>query len=221
MGAESQPPSGGEVIDGAGKTLLPGFIDSHTHAFGDALQRALVFGVTTELDMFTDHRFAATMRAEQASAAGAPRRADLFSAGTLVTAPGGHGTQYGMTIPTVSSPGDVDAFVDARIAEGSDYIKIVYDDGSTYGMRTIPTVSRETMAAAIAAAKRRGKLALVHIGSKRAAEEALDAGASGLVHIFADEAPDAAFVQRAIAAKAFVIPTLSVNESTSGARQRR
>jgi imidazolonepropionase-like amidohydrolase len=215
VSAESEPPSGAQVVDGAGKTLLPGFIDSHTHAFGDALQRALVFGVTTELDMFTEHRFAASMRAEQASAAGAPRRADLFSAGTLVTAPGGHGTQYGMTIPTVSGPGDVDAFVDARIAEGSDYIKIVYDDGSTYGMRTIPTVSRETMAAAIAAAKRRGKLALVHVGSKRAAEEALDAGASGLVHVFADEAPDAALVQRAITAKAFVIPTLSVNESTA------
>jgi imidazolonepropionase-like amidohydrolase len=216
VSAHTQPPSGAQVIDGSGKTLLPGFIDSHTHSFGDALQRALVFGVTTELDMFTEHRFAAAMRAGQASAAGAPRRADLFSAGTLVTAPGGHGTQYGMTIPTVSGPADVDAFVDARIAEGSDYIKIVYDDGSTYGMRTIPTVSRETMAAAIAAAKRKGKLALVHVGSRRAAEEALDAGASGLVHIFADEAPDAAFVQRAIAAKAFVIPTLSVNESTAG-----
>jgi imidazolonepropionase-like amidohydrolase len=217
VSAESQPPSGAEVIDGAGKTLLPGFIDSHTHAFGDALQRALVFGVTTELDMFTEHRFAAAMRAEQMSAGGAPRRADLFSAGTLVTAPGGHGTEYGMTIPTVSSPADVEAFVDARIAEGSDYIKIVYDDASTYGVRTIPTISRETMAATIAAAKRRGKLAVVHVGSKRAAEEALDAGASALIHIFADEPPDAPFVARAIAAKAFVIPTLSVNESTTGA----
>ena len=58
-------PAGVESIAGDGRTLLPGLIDAHTHAFGDALERALVFGVTTELDMFTDHRFAATMRAEQ------------------------------------------------------------------------------------------------------------------------------------------------------------
>jgi imidazolonepropionase-like amidohydrolase len=211
-----RPPSGATAVDGAGKTLLPGLIDAHTHAFGDALERALVFGVTTEMDMFTDHRMAAALRKEQASAGGAPRRADLFSAGTLLTAPGGHGTEYGMAIPTVSSPADVDAFVEARIAEGSDYIKIVYDDGRTYSMRTIPTVSRDTMAAAIRAAKRRDKLAVVHIGSKREADDALDAGASALIHLFADEPPDAAFVERVINAKAFVIPTLSVNESSEG-----
>jgi imidazolonepropionase-like amidohydrolase len=211
-----RPPPGATVVDGAGKTLLPGLIDAHTHSWADALERALVFGVTTELDMFTEHRFAAAMRSAQESTAGAPRRADLFSAGTLLTAPGGHGTEYGMTIPTVSGPADVEAFVDARIAEGSDYIKIVYDDARTYGMKTIPTISRETLAAAIAAAKRRGKLAVVHIGSKQDAEDALDAGASALIHIFADVAPDAAFVDRAVRAKAFVIPTLSVNESTTG-----
>jgi len=55
--------------------------------------------------------------------------ADLRSAGTLVTAPGGHGTVYGLSIPTLSSPEQAQAFVDALIAEGSDYIKIVYDNG--------------------------------------------------------------------------------------------
>ena len=65
-------PAGVEAIAGEGRTLLPGFIDAHTHAFGDALERALVFGVTTELDMFTDHRFAAAMRSEQQQAGGAP-----------------------------------------------------------------------------------------------------------------------------------------------------
>src|SRR5688572_15281202 len=48
----SKAPPMVETIDGGGRTLLPGFIDAHTHAFGDALERALVFGVTTELDMF-------------------------------------------------------------------------------------------------------------------------------------------------------------------------
>lgn len=208
-------PAGVVEIDGSGRTLLPGLIDAHTHAFGDALERALGFGVTTELDMFTDHNFARTMRAAQSAPGGAPARADLFSAGTLVTAPKGHGTEYGMPIPTLSSAADAAAFVDARLAEESDYIKIVYDDGASYGM-TIPTISRETMAATIAAARARGKLALVHTGSQGAAIEALDAGASGLIHLFADSAPEPTFAGKARRAGVFVTPTLSVIESTTG-----
>ena len=64
VGASIAPPADGEIVDAAGKTLLPGFIDAHTHVFGDALREALVFGVTTELDMFTDAHFARALRAE-------------------------------------------------------------------------------------------------------------------------------------------------------------
>jgi imidazolonepropionase-like amidohydrolase len=209
---ENAPP-GIEVIDGAGRTLLPGLIDAHTHAFGDALQRALVFGVTTELDMFTDHNFAAAMRKEQ-SAGGAPGRADLYSAGTLVTAPGGHGTEYGLKIPTLTSPADAPAFVQARIAEGSDYIKIVYDSASS--RPRMPTIDLETMRATIAAAKRANKLAVVHIGARSSADEAIAAGASGLIHLFVNEAPGPDFAARVRAAGAFVTPTLSVLESVTG-----
>jgi imidazolonepropionase-like amidohydrolase len=203
------------TVSGEGRTLLPGLIDAHTHAFADALERALVFGVTTELDMFTDHRFAATARADQQKPDGALTRADLFSAGTLVTAPKGHGTEYGMPIPTLSSGADAAGFVDARIAEGSDYIKIVYDDGASYGLR-IATIDRETLQASIKAARARGKLAVVHIGSLRGADDAISAGASGLVHTFADASPDAAFIQRFAASRAFITPTLSVTESMTG-----
>jgi imidazolonepropionase-like amidohydrolase len=215
VGTDVTAPAGAQIIAGDGRTLLPGLIDSHTHAFGNALERALVFGVTTEMDMFTDVRFAADMRAAQRSPAGAPARADLWSAGTLVTCPGGHGTEYGMKIPIIAAASEAQAFVDARIAEGSDYITIVYDDGASYGLQ-IPTIGRDVLGAVVAAAKRRGKLAVVHIGARSGAEAAIDAGASGLVHLFADAAPDAGFVQRVVGAHAFVIPTLSVNESTTG-----
>src|SRR5690606_23063663 len=51
LGADLTSPDGVEVLDGAGRTLLPGFIDAHTHSWGDAQRDALRFGVTTELDM--------------------------------------------------------------------------------------------------------------------------------------------------------------------------
>ncbi|MFL6193078.1 MAG: amidohydrolase family protein [Thermoanaerobaculia bacterium] len=212
-------PAGAEVIDGSGATLLPGFIDSHTHAWGDVLERAIVFGVTTELDMFTDPAFGRQMRQEQATT-GAPGRADLYSAGILATVPGGHGTEYGMTIPTLTRPEEAQAWVDARIAEGSDYIKIVSEDGAPYGMKT-PTLDAATIAALVQAAHKRGKLAVVHVSGEDAAKAALEAGADGLVHIFTDRAPEPGFATLAARKKAFVIPTLTVVESTTGAASGR
>jgi len=214
IGPSLTAPAGAVTIDGRGKTLLPGLIDSHTHTFGDASKTALIFGVTTELDMFSDAAAARTARAEQA-AGKATDRADLFSAGTLVTVPKGHGTEYGMTIPTITEPDSAQAFVDARIAEGSDYIKLVYDDGHTYGM-SLPTLRKETMRAVIAAAHKRGKLAVVHIGDLAGARDAIDAGADGLVHLFVDREPDAEFGKFVAAHHAFVTPTLTVLMSITG-----
>jgi imidazolonepropionase-like amidohydrolase len=214
VGPKAAIPEGATVIDGAGGTLLPGFIDSHTHSWGDALVRALVFGVTTELDMFSDPQLAKAMRAEQAAPGGAPGRADLYSAGILATVPGGHGTEYGFEIPTLTRPDEAQAWVDARIAEGSDYIKIVDEDGSAYG-RKIPSLDKATIAALVKAAHARGKLAVVHVSSAAGARRAIEAGADGLAHIFADQAaPDLA--RLAVQHKAFVIPTLTVVESTTG-----
>ena len=54
IGKTLKVPSNLKSIDASGDTLLPGLIDSHTHAWGNALKEAEIFGVTTELDMFTD-----------------------------------------------------------------------------------------------------------------------------------------------------------------------
>lgn len=207
-------PAGATVVDGTGATLLPGLIDAHTHAFGDALQQALMFGVTTELDMFSDATEDARLRAEQ-RAGNVAGRADIYSAGTLVTVPKGHGTEYGFPIPTLASASAAQAFVDSRIAEGSDYIKIIYDNGSTYGI-TIPTLSKEELRAVVAAAHVRGKLAVVHIGSLSDAHDAIDAGADGLEHLFVDRAPESGFGAFVAAHHAFVVPTLAVLMSVTG-----
>ena len=214
VGKNLAVPADIKVIDGAGDTLLPGLIDSHTHAWGVALTEALPLGVTTEMDMFTAVEFMQAQKKAQAEGRGLDE-ADLFSAGTLATAPGGHGTEYGMTIPTLSSPAEAQAWVDARVAEGSDYIKIVLDDASTYGGHR-PTLSIETVKAVVDAAHKRGKLAVVHIGSQKDARDAINAGADALVHLFSDSAPGPDFGAFAASHHVFIIPTLSVLESVSG-----
>ncbi|MGA8806639.1 MAG: amidohydrolase family protein [Thermoanaerobaculia bacterium] len=212
-GANVAVPKDAKVIDGNGKTLLPGLIDSHTHVFPGSLERALRFGVTTELDMFTSLHTLDPLRAEQAKGP-VTNRADVYSAGTLVTVAGGHGSEY-FPIPTFRSGDDPQAFVDARIAEGSDYIKLIVETGEAYGMK-LPTLSKSDLTALIAAAHKRSKMAVVHISTLAGARDAIEAGADALVHIFADKTPDAGFGAFVAAHHAFVVPTLTVNESTTG-----
>src|SRR5215469_10598482 len=214
VGSDVKAPSDVITIDATGDTLLPGFIDSHTHAYGDGLKEALIFGVTTELDMFTDPHYAAGVKKAQAEGQDL-NLADLRSAGYLATVPGGHGTEYGMPVPTITSPSEAQARVDARIAEGSDYIKIIDDDAHAYGGHR-PTLTKETMKAIIDAAHRRGKLAVVHIGDQPGAKDAINAGADGLAHLFADSEPTVDFAALAEKHHVFIIPTLTVLESVSG-----
>jgi imidazolonepropionase-like amidohydrolase len=222
---------GQRVIDGTGDTLIPGLIDAHAHVFAARfLDESLVFGVTTDLDMFMDPKLASELRMGQQSDR-ARARADLFSAGICATSPGGHGTEYGMLIPTLSSPDEAQAWVDARIAEGSDYIKIIYERGGDAGDgHGRPSIDQATLRALIVAAHARGKLAVVHIHTEQQAIEALEANADGLAHLFnatgkavtgqdargdAGIVLDPSFVPLVVSHHAFIIPTFSVLESVA------
>lgn len=210
VGADLALPDGIEVVDGHGRTLLPGLIDAHTHSWGDAQRDALRFGVTAELDMFGDWNRIPALRAQRESL-DATMQADLWTAGATVTTEGGHGTQFGIPVPTLAADGDAAAFVAARVAEGSDYIKLIVEDFSTHSdARRLPTITPAQVTAAIAAAQAQGRLAVVHAASQADALHAVESGADGLVHVFHDVAASPAFVAAAKGAGSFVVPTLSV-----------
>ncbi|MEZ2347137.1 amidohydrolase family protein [Terriglobus sp. RCC_193] len=213
VGAEITIPPSAEVIDGRGKTLLPGLIDSHTHLgehlVREFLQDALAFGVTTELEMGGS---AASLKMRKEGCSGC---ADFLTAGTVITAPGGHPTQMaGSPMPMLSPTADVQVFVDQRIAEGSDYIKIIDE-------HQFPTFSPRRIEDIVIAAHRRNKLAVAHVGSQKEAVESLQAGVDGIAHVFADSPPDPKFAQMVLDHHAFVITTLTVFESLSAGGGKR
>ena len=201
-------------VDGRGRTLVPGLIDGHVHTLGGTLNDAVRFGVTTVLDQFADPQLAASKRAAR-DTLDRGNEADLFSAGMLATAAGGHGTQFGIPVEPLGDPDDAPAWVRARKAEGSDWIKIIHEDGSTFGM-DIATLDRHTIGALIAAAHDEGLRAVVHVSTLEHALEAVELGADGLVHVWSDALIDEAQAARIAAAGVFVVPTLSVTASMRG-----
>ena len=213
VGPDVAIPPSAQIIDGKGKTLLPGLFDAHTHlgvTQGEQFLRdALDFGVTTELEMFGSDAGLALKK--RMAAGGRQDIADLRTAGVGITVPHGHPTQMGgPTIPTLSPGDDVQAFVDARIAEGADYIKIIYE-------HAFPTLTKQQLEDVVAAAHRRNKLVVVHITRQSEARDAIEAGVDGLAHIFADSLPEPGFAEFAAQHHVFVIATLATIESVTAA----
>ena len=215
IGKDVSLPPEVEIVEGQGKTLLPGLIDSHVHVVSSqALEKALIFGVTSVIDMFMDVSLMKDIKQRQKEGR-AQNMAYLVSAGTLATAPGGHGTQYGLEIPTLTKPEEAATFVEARLNEGSDFIKIIYDSGETY-IQPRPTLDLATIEALIQEAHRRNKKVIVHAATLQNCRDVLKLGADGLAHIYFNNAFDPDFGRLVAAQKAFLIPTLAVLESLSG-----
>ena len=166
-----------------GQVLIPGLIDAHVHVWGDALAQSLDFGVTTVIDMFGDPNFLQQHKAARAETQQA-KHADIFGAGYLVTAPNGHGTQYGISVPTLSAPSAAPEAVAERLDSGSDFIKIVYTHADAVYQHA-PSISYAELEATIKAAHQAQQVAVVHVADLLAVD-AVKAGADGLVHSFFD-----------------------------------
>lgn len=211
MGTAIKIPKNISILDGSGKTLLPGLIDAHTHVYGAALSDSLRFGVTTNFDMFTgaDMLIGIKDKREETTKT---NQADLWSAGVLATVPGGHGTQFPVEVETLTKPEEAVAWVTRRIAEGSDYIKLVYMPGNGH----FKSLDLATASALITAGHKQGVVVVAHISTLDAAQEMLDADIDGLVHVFADKVVAKEFAAQAARDSVFIIPTLAVLAGVDG-----
>lgn len=232
----STVPAGSTLIDGRGATLLPGLIDAHTHTSQEELRNALVFGITTELEMMGHWTANDRLRVTESD-----DMADVRSAGFGITPPGGHPsellpdhdgpppglidqhadqgdehTAHEFTFPEVASPDEAITLVEQLVATGSDYIKIMIEEGSVLGRPGLPLLTMETIRATVDAAHRHGKLAIAHVLTAEATRQAIDVGVDGLAHLFLDQPHTLELVAAIAASGAFVTPCLTLNASIMG-----
>lgn len=197
-------------FDGGGAALLPGLIDAHVHvAAVDHLVEEARAGVTTVLDM------GAPDRARLDALRHRPGLPDIRSALAPASAPGAFPTTHMGYDPATALTGPESAaqFIDDRVAEGADFIKIIVEDP-----RVPPhaALDGDTVRAVADAARKQGRLSIAHATSLTAARTAVDAGVDVLTHAPLDRPINAELAQRIAAAGIVVVPTLVMMRGVAG-----
>jgi imidazolonepropionase-like amidohydrolase len=230
-----------EVVEGAGKTLLPGLIDVHVHlaatggmSFGaddnnpaetmpHAAAALLYSGVTAARSV--GDGLDASLKLRRETAGGSKLGALLFVCGPMFTAEGGHGTEFLQSIPepmrqTVQSqvarmpktPEEARRQVQELKRAGVDGIKAILEAGWGDGM----LFNRMDLLLARSVAEEAHAQSLplaVHTGDARDVTDAVDIGAASIEHgSWRDDIPDAV-LDRMAKQGIYLDPTLDVTEA--------
>jgi imidazolonepropionase-like amidohydrolase len=190
------PPAGAEIIDLSRFTIVPGMIDVHTHMTyvwdpasgvrplgqphrpagvitvlaGDNARRTLDTGVTTVRDLGASNEIDYAMR-------------DLINMGRMV-GPRMFVAGQGISAARGAAP-NPDLFrqqAEARLAAGSDWIKIFGSRGSFQSVETTQTVTYEEMKAAVDAAHAKNHRVAIHSYGPSGVKDAVRAGADSVEH---------------------------------------
>lgn len=207
-------PAGSEAVDGGGGTLLPGLIDAHVHLHGiENLEQAAQWGVTTMLDMGTHPP--ALVR----SLRNLPGLAQIQSPNSPASAPGGmQTTRMGFDPSTaVTGPDDAERFVADRVAEGSDYIKIIVENPAIMGAAAL---DEPTVAAIVRAAHARSLRVIAHVTTIPAFEIAAHAGVDVLTHAPLDAPVGPDLLGEIVRKKQISVPTLVMMQGTAAVRAK-
>ena len=191
----SAPPAGAAVIDLSRFTLIPGLIDLHTHmtyywdpASGtrplgqprrpagvttvlaaENARRTLETGVTTVRDLGASGDVDYAMR-------------DLINMGKMA-GPRRVGPGQGLSAPRAGAPTPAyGELATARVAAGSDWVKVYGSRGSYQSVDTTQTLTFEEMKAAVDAAHAKNHPVAIHSYGASGVKDAVRAGADSVEH---------------------------------------
>ena len=222
-------PQGAARVDLSGKTVIPTFINAHTHvgfqrgatysrqnygrdAILEDLNRALYFGITAVVSQGIDPGDTALrIRAEQA--AGTLGGARLFVAGLGIGFPnaGPGADAYRGIAYSVTTPDEGRRAVREQAEQKVDLIKIWVDDRNGRAPRMTPEVSH----AIIDEAHARGLKVNAHVFYLSDVADLTNAGIDGFAHLARDKELDDATVQAIVRRGVVVMTTLGTPERTT------
>jgi imidazolonepropionase-like amidohydrolase len=225
---ESKTPVGTTVIEGQGRTVLPGLVDMHAHLISGgfdtiseksmsydpveqqrALKQMLYWGVTAAY--VPVQPLASGLALQTAIARNNFASPRLFISGPGFTAPGGWG---GANQPEarieLENPNNISTEV-SRLANSNVHIlKLFYDDMSSSFVSPLPKLKRELMEVVIKEAHARKLKVMVHAYRTTDHKDAMRAGADIMAHSAITDPVDAEYIELARRSKTLYLATLSV-----------
>jgi imidazolonepropionase-like amidohydrolase len=172
-------PAGAEVIDVAGKTIMPGLVNLHVHYRGgpEEIQRQfqtqLYYGVTTARSIGSDSPEAVAFLLE--ANAGRPDSPRAYTAGLGFSYPNGFNAA-GRNAPATEE--EARALVQAQVALGVHFIKMWVTEMSEPGLK----IPAEIRTAIVDEAIRNGAVPVAHIDGEDDAIQLLEAGLRDFLH---------------------------------------
>ncbi|KAI1116095.1 amidohydrolase [Nemania sp. NC0429] len=186
------------VIDGEGKFLIPGLIDSHLHISDlSGLANATSFGVTSVMNM------ACRNYTQCAPLRNVPGMADWLSAGVPATGPGSnHAKNMNLPDSLLFHPGDDPTETLANVvSNGSDWMKITVEVNG-------PDLASQK--ALVSQAHSFGIFAVSHAADLESYNEAQLSGVDGIQHTPANRPIDSDLLSRLSTSGQFVTATMEI-----------
>jgi imidazolonepropionase-like amidohydrolase len=201
-------PSNTKIVELNGASVLPGFINAHVHdAFSpDNLATWASNGVTSVRDMAIHIKSideiikTLSLRSDELNKSNYAR---LFSAGPIITVPGGYGGYVEIT-----SPENAVNTVKKLIQGGVDAIKISLEDGFA-GEHDLPKLTPEEISAIVQTAHSFGKRVTLHVTQAKYLEQGIDLGVDEIAHVPYDTIP-LPVILNMVEKNIFLVPTFTV-----------
>jgi len=216
---EVEVPDGTEVVDAAGKTVIPGLVDLHAHYGGpveateQALRSQLYYGVTTTRSIGADDPEKVALMLE--ANAGRPDLPRAYTAGLGFSYPGGFNSSFPNT-PT--TPEEARAQVREQAALGVHFTKMWINEVAEPGLK----IPDEIRAAIVDESYKNGLVPVAHINEEADGVQLLEIGLNEFMHStvrtfgpgggvpMEDPVPSQAFLDLCLEKDCAFAPTLSI-----------